>query len=259
MNEQLINTIQEITLQSYAFGIYDYFFNERNKSRTDIFIIFVEWAKEFEENHKDFDFITQGFYYDEIDNFLKSRFDSIKTADKIRDAFPGGITKGDHISYEGGIFKVTGFSNCGVIVEEIKPCPENPDWIVTEIGYSQSNNVKILPEYEDIMDTTNSHNPELVAKINIAWNEKREQFCPILRALYERDIDEITDADSFQLPEWLDCDEYHNGRVTGCWDEYNTMALNQMKKEWDVFAYNYLQHIADDTDLECILNYLHAN
>jgi len=242
MNEQLTNTIQEITLQSYAFGIYDYFFNERNKSRTDIFIIFVEWAKEFEENHKDFDFITQGFYYDEIDNFLKSRFEEIKVADKIRDAFPGGITKGDHISYDGGIFKVTGFSNCGVIVEEIKPCPENPDWIVTEIGYSQSDKVKILPGYEDIMDATNNHNPELVAKINAAWNTKREQFFPILCALYKRDIKEILDSDAFTFPKY-DVE-----------DAYLYLSAN-----WDIEAYNYLQHIADDTDLECILNYLHAN
>jgi hypothetical protein len=106
------------------------------------------------------------------------------------------------------------------------------------------------------MDTTNGHDPELVEKINIAWIECREKFCPILCALYARDIDEITDADSFQLPEWLDCDEYHNGRVTGNWAEYNTMALNQMKKEWDFFAPNYLQHIADDTDLKTILTFL---
>ena len=242
MNEQLINTIQEITLQSYAFGIYDYFFNERNKSRTDILSIFVLWAKEFEENHKNFDFITQGFYYDEIDKFLKSRFEEIKVADKIRDAFPGGITKGDHISYEGGIFKVTGFSNCGVIVEEIKPCPENPDWIVTEIGYSQGNDVKIIPGYEDIMDTTNGHNPELVAKINIAWNEKREQFHTILCALYKRDVQEILDSDAFTFPKYAAEDAYR-----------------YLKDNWDNEADNYLQHIADDTDLECILNYLHAN
>ena len=242
-NEYLINTIQEITLQAYAFGIYDYFFNERNMSRTDIFNIFVEWAKEFEDTHKDFDWM-QGSFYDEVDDFLNLRFDSIKIADKVRDAFPYGIEKGDHISYEGGIFKITGFTERGILVEEIKPCPENEDWIVTEIGFAKSDKVQFLPNYEDIMDTTNSHNPELVAKINIAWNEKREMFFPIMCALYKRDIKEIMDSDAFTFP-------WEHGYTAD--DAYLYLAEN-----WDIETYNYLQHIADDTDLECILNYLHA-
>lgn len=239
-NKYLINTIQEITLQAYAFGIYDYFLNERNMSRTDIFNIFVEWAKEFEETHENFDW-TQGSFYDEVDDFLNCRFDSIKIADNIRDAFPGGITKGDYVSFEGGIFKVTGFSKRGILVDEIKPCPESPNWIVTEIGFSQSDKVQFLPNYEDIIDTTNNHNPELVAKINIAWNEKRGMFFPIMCALYKRDVQEILDSDAFTFPKY-DIE-----------DAYLYLSAN-----WDIEAYNYLQHIADDTDLECILNYLHA-
>lgn len=241
-NEYIINTIQEITLQAYAFGIYDYFFNERNMSRTDIFNIFVEWAKEFEETHENFDWM-QGSFYDEVDDFLNCRFDSIKTADKIRDAFPGGITKGDHISYEGGIYKVTGFTECGILVKEVGGVLDS-EWETTEIGFSQRDKVKILYNYEEIMDTTNSHNPELVAKINIAWNEKREQFFPILCVLYKRDIKEIMESDAFTFP-W--------GHGYTADDAYLYLA-----ESWDVEAYNYLQHIADDTDLECILNYLHA-
>lgn len=236
-NKYLINTIQEITLQSYAFGVYDYLFNERNMSRTDIFNIFVEWAKEFEETHENFDW-TQGSFYDEVDDFLSCRFDSIKIADKIRDAFPGGITKGDHISYEGGIFKVTGFSERGILVEEIKPCPENPDWIILEIGFVKSDKVKIIQGYEEIMDTSQSHDPELVRKINQAWNEKREQFCPILRALYARDIKEIMDSDSWN---WTDDEE---------------SVKETLHDEWDVHADNYLMHIADDMDLKTILYFL---
>ena len=241
-NEYLINTIQEITLQAYAFGIYDYFFNERNMSRTDIFNIFVEWAKEFEETHENFDWM-QGSFYDEVDDFLNCRFDSIKIADKIRDAFPGGITKGDHISYIGGIYLITGFSERGILVKEIGGVLDS-EWETTEIGFSQSDKVKILPDYEDIMDTTNSHNPELVAKINIAWNEKREMFFPIMCALYKRDIEEIMDSDAFTFP-------WEHGYTAD--DAYLYLA-----ESWDIEAYNYLQHIADDTDLECILNYLHA-
>ena len=239
-NKCLLNTIQEITLQAYAFGIYDYLFNERNMTRPEIFALFVEWAEEFEDTHKDFDWGESSFY-DEVDDFLNCRFDSMKIKDKVKDAFPYGIEKGDHISYEGGIFKVTGFSERGILVEEIKSCPENPDWIVSEIGFSQSDKVQFLPNYEDIMDTTNNHNPELVAKINIAWNEKREQFFPILCALYKRDVQEILDSDAFTFPKY-DADE----------------AYHYLKDNWDIEAYNYLQHIADDTDLECILNYLHA-
>ena len=233
----LTTTIQEITLQAYTFGIYDYFFNERNMSRTDIFNIFVEWAKEFEETHKDFDWM-QGSFYDEVDDFLTCRYDSIIIADKIRDAFPGGITKGDHISYNGGIYLITGFSECGIMVKEIGGILDD-EWETTEIGYSQSDKVKILPGYEDIMDTTNNHNPELVAKINAAWNTKREQFFPILCALYKRDIKEILDSDAFTFPKY-DVE-----------DAYLYLSAN-----WDVEAYNYLQHIADDLDLKAILYFL---
>ena len=239
MNERLINTIQEITIQAYEFGIYGYFFNERNMSRSDIFNIFVEWAKEFEEAHENFDWM-QGSFYDEVDDFLTCRFDSIKIADKIRDAFPGGITKGDHISYEGGIYLITGFDECGIMVKEIGGILDS-EWETTEIGFSQSDKVKIIPGYEDIMDTTNSHNPELVAEINIAWNTKREQFYAILCALYKRDVQEILDSDAFTFPKY-DAED----------------AYRYLKDNWDIEAYNYLQHIADDTDLECILNYLHV-
>ena len=235
-----MNTIQEITLQAYAFGVYDYLFNERNMSRTDIFQLFVKWAEEFEESHKDFDWL-QGSFYDEVDDFIGYRLDSMKTEDKVKAAFPCGIEVGDHVTYEGGIFKVTGFSERGVLVEEIKPRPENPDWKVVEIGFFQSDKVKIIPGYEDIMDTTNAHNPELVKKINIAWNEKRGQFFPIMCALYKRDIKEILDSDAFTFPKYGDDDAYL-----------------YLHANWDIEAYNYLQHIADDTDLECILNYLHA-
>jgi len=242
-----INTIQEITIQAYDFGIYGYLSNNKGISRTDIFDIFVEWAKEFDDTHKDFDW-TQGSFEDEVHDFLECRFESIRIKDKIKDAFPYGIEKGDTISYEGGIFKITGFSERGILVEEIKPCPGNEDWIVTEIGFAKSNKVRFLPNYEEIMDTTNNHNPELVAKINIAWNEKREMFGVILCALYKRDIEEIMDSDAFS-------DTFTFPWLPG----YSTNdAYLYLAEHWDDEAYNYLQHIADDTDLECILNFLHA-
>ena len=239
-NKYLINTIQEITLKAGDSCIYDYLYYKRKMSRTQIFQMFVEWAKDFEESHENFDW-TQGSFYDEVDDYISHKFDTMKIKDKIKDAFPYGIEKGDTISYEGGIFKITGFSERGVLVEEIKPCPKNEDWIVVEIGYSESNKVQFLPNYEEVMDTTNNHNPELVKKINIAWNEKREMFGVILCALYKRDIEEILNSDAFTFPKY-DADEV-------------SFYLSDF---WENEAYNYLQHIADDTDLECILNFLHA-
>ena len=234
-----MNTIQEITLQAYAFGVYDYLFNERDMSRTEIFELFVKWAEEFEESHKDFDW-AQGFFYDEVDDFIGYRLDSMKTEDKLKEHFPFGLAVGDFITYEGGIFKVTGISERGILVDEVRPCKGNEDWIVCEIGFSQAEKIDILPDYEEVMDTTNGHDPELVAKINIAWNEKREQFFPILCALYDRDAEEILNSDA-----WNWTDEIES--VREC-----------MRDEWDFHAPNYLQHIADDTDLECVLNFLHA-
>ena len=242
-NEYIINTIQEITLQAYAFGVYDYLFNERNMSRTDIFQLFVKWAEEFEESHKDFDWL-QGSFYDEVDDFIGYRLDSMKTEDKIREHFPCGLAVGDFITYEGGIFKVTGVSERGLLVDEAKPCEGNEDWIVCEIGFSQADKIDILPDFEEVMDTTNGHDPELVKKINIAWNEKRERFFPIMCALYKRDNDEILASDAF-----ADWDKVSK--------DYDTL-YEYMEANWDIEACNYLRHIADDTDLECVLNYLHA-
>lgn len=99
-------------------------------------------------------------------------------------------------------------------------------------------------DYEEIMDTTNGHNPNLVNKINIAWNTKREQFYPILRTLYKRDIKEIMASDAFG-----DLSVFGIAKSA---DE----AFSYMDENWDIEAYNYLQHIADDTDLECILNFV---
>jgi hypothetical protein len=155
---------------------------------------------------------------------------------KLADVFPFGIAVGDHISYEGGIYLITGITDRGIAVDEVKP-GKDPGWIVTEIGFSQVEKVKIV-EYEDIMDTTNGHDPHLVCKINQAWNEKREQFCPILRALYARDIKEIMDSDAWN------------------WTDDAESVKETLHDEWDFHAYNYLMHIADDWDLKAILYFL---
>lgn len=93
--------------------------------------------------------------------------------------------------------------------------------------------------FESIMDTTNGHREDLVTKINKLWNDHREEFAPILCALYKRDFEEIYNADSFaDLP------------------DDKEQALAGLINEWDFHAYNYLQHISDDLDLQTIINFI---
>lgn len=108
-----------------------------------------------------------------------------------------------------------------------------------------------------LMDTTNGHDKSLVKKINELWNSgKRYKFQYILCAMYERDIDEITGAMSFQDPRWVNSAEYKKGCETQQWCHYNEMALNDMTSHWEEYAENYLMHIADDMDLETVINFV---
>lgn len=231
----LTTTIQEITMQAYTFGVFNYLFEREHNamSRDEIFNLFEKWGEEFEALEKEHEGEDDWFYYDEIDEFINKKYMELKLAD----AFPFGIAVGDHISYEGGIYLITSITGRGIAVDEVKP-GKDPGWIVTEIGFSQHDKIKILPDYEEIMDTTQNHDAELVRKINQAWNEKREQFCPILRALYARDIKEIMDSDAWN---WTDDEE---------------SVKETLHDEWDFHADNYLMHIADDLDLKAILTFL---
>ena len=231
----LTTTIQEITMQAYTFGVFNYLFEREHNamSRDEIFNLFEKWGEEFEALEKEHEGEDDWFYYDEIDEFINKKYMELKLAD----VFPFGIAVGDHISYEGGIYLITSITGRGIAVDEVKP-GKDPGWIVTEIGFSQHDKIKILPDYEEIMDTTQNHDAELVRKINQAWNEKREQFCPILRALYARDIKEIMDSDAWN---WTDDEE---------------SVKETLHDEWDFHADNYLMHIADDLDLKTILTFL---
>lgn len=86
--------------------------------------------------------------------------------------------------------------------------------------------------YSDIMDTTNSHDPELVRKINAAWRNPKyhNMFGAILLALLKRDTKEFEDI--------FNCD------VTLS-EEY---AMNN--------AHNIMQGMGDDWDLETILSFV---
>lgn len=230
----LTTTIQEISLQAYAFGVFDYLFNERNMSRDEILNIFEDWGKEFEDicrAHTDED---DWFYYDEVDAFINRKFNEMK----LRDNFPHGIAVGDFISYEGGIYKITGTSDRGILVDEIRPREDNK-WIVTEIGFSQAEKIEILDNYEEIVEYGGKFMPEYVEKINRAWNERREEFCPILRVLYNRDVEKF-----------IKCSAYN-------WTADIDSIKETLWGEWDFFAHGYFENIAEEADLRCILDFLH--
>lgn len=126
---------------------------------------------------------------------------------------------------------------------------------VAESGYITPYDVALLYgklEYDGLMNSA-SHDQNLVERINKAWIKKHESFRPILCALYERDIDEITDHDAFQILEWIHTPEYQKGLDTNDWSDYLDMALKDMTDNWAAYADSYLHHIADDGDLEAIL------
>ena len=139
---------------------------------------------------------------------------------------------------------------------------EIDEWVggrISDSGYITPNDVALALgkiSVEGIMDDGQNHDSGMVREINIKWVRCRESFKPILCALYERDIDEITGANSFQMPEWEDWDEFKHGINTGDWAGYNKKALDAMVEEWDFFAHNYLMNIADDADLETILGFI---
>jgi hypothetical protein len=100
--------------------------------------------------------------------------------------------------------------------------------------------VKKVVRYYGIMDTSNSHDKNLVEKINTAWSRASYKFRAILCALYDRDLLEIINSDAFGWSEGTDTD----------------CVYAELSSNWDDYAYNYLMHIADDGDLETIINFV---
>lgn len=177
---------------------------------------------------------------------------------KIIDEEKHKFVPGQYFAYNGAVYRISHLTDRGYAVKEICAPKDADEWEFIELGFINEEKMELLSDYEEIIDEWgDAHSPELRKKINDAWNKNREGFCPILRALYARDIDEITDHDAFRYKEWIDSPEYNDGFRSGDWEDYNEMALNHMTREWDFFASNYLNHIADDCDLECILNFLH--
>ena len=275
-----IHDVQELTIVAEERGVREELM-ERGKSRSDVWELIQTWAEEYKELHHDEDYAANGTsFYDEIDLFVDEKrkeldmpypeierrtededTDEILIVDKefFRDedehcitvTARDGVARGDGIvvtypkladltkeqideieDYTGRIFDSGCITPWDVCIKFGKHC------------------------FVGIMDDTNGHNPDLVKQINVRWVQDKEMFKPILCALYERDIDEITDADSFMLDNWLSTPQYKRGKETGDWTEYNKLVLDIMRNDWDNCADNYLQHIADDQDLETILTFV---
>lgn len=75
-----------------------------------------------------------------------------------------------------------------------------------------------------IMDASNNHDPDLVERVNSAYNEKPEEFAKIVDLLAQRDIDERPNPEFY---------------AKGVWDR----------------CHEYCQNIADNSDLRTILSY----
>ena len=223
-----IDLVQEITLQAYAFGLYDLLQNSRDISRGEVFSIFREWAREFENEHIGFDW-TISPYYDEIDNFLMHKKHVLSPLHKV----------GEYVGFNSKeVYRIIKITDNGYVAKTL-------DDKVFNFSFTDDEDLEVFPDFVEIMDVYNAHNPKLVAAINAAWNNinKHDYFGVILRALYCRDADEILFSDAFSFPESADTDEVE--RI--------------LCKDWENHAYNYLMHIADDADLECILNFLHSD
>lgn len=93
--------------------------------------------------------------------------------------------------------------------------------------------VKTNVQNVSLMNTHNSHNADLVDKINFIWQSEKydRRLKTIATALYERDIEECNEKNIF-------INEYEN-------DLYG-------------FLYEMFMHVCDDADLEVVINFVRA-
>ena len=272
-------SIQEITVLAETNGIRAELMADGTMSRDEVWDLMRVWADEFDESHKGFDYAGHNTsFYDEVDKFVADKYYALihpyklctdpMVSDIILDGNElFGVNREVYVKFH----ICDGYATAdGVRIEYPKVADLTPAQIA-EMDEYLGGRIKdsgcVCPEdvalwcgkivsVTKIMDTLNAHNPELVAKINAAWIEKKNKFEWIMKALYDRDIDEITDHDAFQYKEWLDTMQYEHGKLTGDWSDYMTMALEDMWCCWSDYAQNYLMHIADDGDLETILGFL---
>ena len=93
------------------------------------------------------------------------------------------------------------------------------------------NKIKALSKHVAIMDTSNAHNGKLVDGINDIFNDEEgsKSLVTILSVLYIRDAAEVE-------------------------EKLNVKIVEVMEKPL-AYASDYLMNVADDVDLECILDF----
>lgn len=96
-------------------------------------------------------------------------------------------------------------------------------------------NTKVVKKETKVLDTYNGHNGKLVEYINFLWNNARERMKPILYILIERDIEEFEEK----------CE--------------NCSILEAFEEDWEDVSFNYLNKVADNTDLENIIDFVRYN
>lgn len=107
---------------------------------------------------------------------------------------------------------------------------------------------KVEKTFYPIMTPHNAHNKDLVNKINELWNNEvnHDRFRIILVAYMQRDLEEMYDWNCFG--------EASDEKTEKFFDEnVNTEYLNT---HWEDLAEYYLMRVADDADLECIIDFI---
>ena len=119
-----------------------------------------------------------------------------------------------------------------------EPIQKNVKWECMHFAYGAlSEVIDALPELDniipDVMDTHNSHNAELVRKINAAWKSEKyhNRFKDILYALLMRDYNEY---------EYKYCDIPKDADIDYAIDH----------------AHEIMEGVCDDLDLETILSFI---
>lgn len=254
----------------------------RSMSRDQVWALVRKWSEEYNERYAGFDYCANGTtllesveaYVDAMIEDLQSPYSQIAKCEdsneleiEVSDERVFGTA--DEVSFN--VICHDGYAEGDGIRLEYPKLADLTPFELTEIddyiggrildsGCVTFDDVCLkygkVVSFDGIMNDTCGHELEMVRRINIAWLEKKPKFKPILCALYERDIDEITDADCFLYDQWKAWPEYDHGCDTKDWGPYNKRALELMKEKWDFFADNYLMHVADGKDLQCILDFV---
>ncbi|MBP5461435.1 MAG: hypothetical protein J6Y20_04850 [Lachnospiraceae bacterium] len=254
----------------------------RSMSRDQVWALVRKWAEEYNERYAGFDYCANGTtllesveaYVDAMIEDLQSPYSQIAKCERcqelmieVSDARVFGTEKGVsflvicHDGYaEGDGIRLEYPKLADLTPFELTEIDDHIGGRILDSGCVTFDDVCLkygkVVSFDGIMNDTGGHEPEMVRRINIAWLEKKPKFKPILCALYERDIDEITDADSFLYDQWKAWPEYDHGCETKDWGPYNKRALEAMVADWEFFAENYLMHVADGKDLQCVLDFV---